>query len=365
MTDAAADGTTPTEGDGNVLTRTKDGATGRWRRWQDEHQWLRHVVDAWALLQRHHGSQYAAAITYFSFLALFPLLLLGVAVTGFVLSSHPELQQSLFDKIAEQVPGSFGTTLSDAVHTAIEKRTSVGIVGLVGVLLTGLGWIGNLREPIDAVWGVARAKKSFLGERLSNLLVLAGLGLGLLVSIGLTVVGTSVTGQIVRAVGLDGVPGTTVLLKVVGIGIAVVGDAVIFWWLLIRLPDADVEKKVALRGALLAAVGFELLKIVGSFTIAHTANSTTAGPFAGIVAILVWIQLVCRWMLFCCAWIATLNAARRMANSVPVVPVPVDEVHGEVVAGGPSPAAVGATLVGAGALAGALATWAVTRPHRG
>src|ERR1700710_1782131 len=134
-------------------------------------------------MTRNNGNQYAAAITYFSFLALFPLLLLGVAITGFVLHSHPALEQDFFANVTSKVPGEFGRTLKSSLHTAIEQRTGVGIVGLVGVLLTGLGWIANLRQAIDGVWGRAPAKRSFIGGRVANLLVLGGLGLGVVVSL--------------------------------------------------------------------------------------------------------------------------------------------------------------------------------------
>src|SRR5581483_8582993 len=103
-------------------------------------------------------------------------------------------------------------------------------------------------------------------------------------------------------------PGSTFVLKVLGIAIAVLGDMIIFWWLMVRLPGQDVPARVAVRGALLAAVGFEVLKVVGTYTIAHAAKSPTAGPFAGIIAVLVWIQLVARFMLFACGWTATLTA---------------------------------------------------------
>ena len=42
------------------------------------------------------------------------------------------------------------------------SRTGLGVVGLIGVLLTGLGWIGNLRSAIDGVWGREPAKVNFL-----------------------------------------------------------------------------------------------------------------------------------------------------------------------------------------------------------
>jgi membrane protein len=342
------------------VARLRARAGARWAALKERHAGLRHVVSAWALLTRNHGNEYAAAITYFSFLALFPLILLAASVTGFVLHSHPGLEQDFFARIAKAVPGSLGTTITEAVQKAIKSRQGVGIVGLVGVLLAGLGWINNLRGAIDGVWGRPPARVNFLKARIANLFVLAGLGLGIVVSLGLTVIGTSLTDQIVKALALDGVPGSHALLKVVGIAIAVIGDVVIFWWLLIRLPQIEMPQRIAVKGALLASVGFEVLKIVGTYTIAHTANSPTAGPFAGIIAVLIWIQLVARFMLFACAWTATLTAEHRAttvepdepAEAEPTVPGPGSAI---------TPATVGVTLVGVGAVAGAAATLTATR----
>ena len=331
----------------------------RWAELRERHAWLRHVVSAWELLQRNNGNLYAGAITYFSFLALFPLLLLAVSITGFVLHAHPATQQDLFNHLTAKVPGEFGKTLNSSLHTAIANRSGVGIVGLAGVLLTGLGWIGNLRSSIDAVWGRRPPKVNFVRAKIVNLLMLAGLGVGIVVSLGLTAAGTALTDQILRGVGLDGLPGAHVLLKVLGIVIAIAGDMIIFWWLLVRLPQMDVPGRIALRGTLLAAVGFEALKVVGTYTIAASAHSATAGPFAGIIAVLIWIQLVARFMLFSCAWTAVLTGESRDAEpSAEVAVFEADEREPAL-----SPAAVGVTLVGAGALAGAVATWAVTRPR--
>lgn len=344
----------------------RDRLAARWRGLQRDHRWLRNVVNAWQLLQRNNGNLYAGAITYFSFLALFPLLLLAVSVVGFALHSDPELQRTLFRHVADRFPGRLGSTLNTSIRTAIDHRSSVGIVGLAGVLFTGLGWIGNLRAAIDAVWGRGERKQSWPRAQVGNLLVLAGLGVASLLSLGLTAVGTSLTDQLLRALSLDDLPGSTVVLKLLGIALAVAGDMIIFWWVLVRLPAVDVPPRVAWRGALLAAVGFEILKVAGTYTIAHTAGSPTAGPFAGLVAVLVWIQLVARWLLFSCAWTATLTAEARIAAANQA---PVDEPAVMAEASRPeppvSPAAVGAGLVGAGAVVGAAATLAAIRPlHR-
>ena len=100
-----------------------------------------HAAQAWRVVKENNGGLYAGAITYFSFLALFPLILLAVAITGFVLHAHPAAQASLFDHISENVPGDFGKTLRSSIQTAIDARAGVGIVGLVGVLITReSGW---------------------------------------------------------------------------------------------------------------------------------------------------------------------------------------------------------------------------------
>ncbi|WP_375496936.1 YhjD/YihY/BrkB family envelope integrity protein [uncultured Jatrophihabitans sp.] len=350
------------EGGPNAVVKVKDGAVGRWAALQKRYVWLRHVVDAFGLLTRNNGNQYAAAITYFSFLALFPLLLLAASVTGYVLYNQPDLQRSLFSHITDAIPGTFGVQIKTAIQKTISHRGSVGLIGLVGVLLTGLGWIGNLRQALDAVWGRKPPKKNFVMSRVSNLLVLFGLGAGIVVSLALTVVGTSLTNQIVNTLGLDSLPGSTILLKVVGIAIAALADIVIFWWVLVKIPEQTVERSVAFKGALMASVGFEILKIVGTYTIAHASQSKTAGPFGPILAVLIWIQLVARFQLFCCAWIATVTAEGRTANSIPVIEPPAMAAHPAVDAPSVNPATVGATLVGAGAVAGAVGFWAATRP---
>jgi membrane protein len=345
------------------LTGSRAGAAARWAALKERYTWLRHIVSAWVLLQRNNGSQYAAAITYFSFLALFPLLLLAVSVAGFILHSDPALEQDFFAQLTDKVPGAFGKTLKESVQAAIDSRAGLGLVGLAGVLLTGLGWVGKVRTAIDAVWGRTARQVNFVKAKLANLVVLAGLGIGAVVSIGLTVVGTSLTDQILRGLGWADLPGAHLLLKIVGIAVAVAGDMVIFWWVLVGLPQIEVPVRIAVRGALLAALGFEVLKIVGTYTIAHTANSPTAGPFAGIIAVLIWMQLVARLVLFACAWTATLTHEHRVAltDRRPVAePAAVAVEQRDAI----SSAAVGAALLTAGALVGAVATWAVLRPHQ-
>ena len=339
----------------------KNGARSTWAALRQRWPWLSHGLRAWAQLKAKNGTQYAAAITYFSFLALFPLILLAVSVVGFVLNSDHHLQSELFTKISQQGPGAFGTQLKTSINSAIAARAGVGIVGLLGVLFAGLAWIGNLRQAIDAVWGRTPPKRNFILAKVANLLVLAGLGFGVVLSLGLTIVGTSLTQQIVTALGLDHVTGVTLLTKVLGIAVAGLGDLIIFGWIMVRLPEMTVRRGDAFRGVLLASVGFEVLKIVGTYTIAQSTHSSTLGPFASVLAVLIWIELVSRFLLFCVAWIAT--AVPPPPEAIAVRPR-VAVLAPRAAAAAYSPLSVAAALVGAGAAVGAGAVVWVQRQWR-
>lgn len=339
-------------------------ATARWQQLRGRHPGLDHLATSYRHYKARHGDHLAAAVTYFSFLALFPLILLGVSVVGFVLAAVPHLQTELFAHLTEQLPGSFGHTLKDAIAAAIRQRTAVGVVGLAGVALTGLGWIDNLRTGIDTVWGLPERKRSFLAKKAADAVVLAGLGVGVVLSLAITVGGTAASGWVLRQIGADRITGAGTLTSIVALLLAIAGSMLIFGWVMIRLPDVRVSRQTAWRSTLLAAVGFEVLKVVGTFYIARVTRSPAAAVIGPALGVLVWINLVSRYLLFCVAWAATAPDSERPPDPAdqPVAGPPVGAIShaggGPATDGHPpgglaSPAAVAAALLSAGAALGA------------
>lgn len=335
-----------------VFGRLKDGAVERWRAARRRHGWLDHLAAAYGHYQGRHGDQLAAAITYFSFLALFPLVLLGVSVTGFVLASSPDLQKKLLARVAAQAPGSFGDTLSHAINTAIHQRAAVGVIALVGLALTGLGWIDNLRTALDTLWRNDAQQPPFLKRKLADALVLVGLGLALVISLGITAGGTALGHHLLVWTGLDGVTGAGTATVVLALLLATGGNMLIYGWVLIRIPGAQVSRRTAFRASLLAAIGLEILKLIGTYYIARITRSPAYSVIGPAIGILVFLNLVARYSLFCAAWAATAPDAERVAEqaSQPVAGPPVSPSRA-----GFSPAAVATGLVTAGATAGAAA----------
>jgi membrane protein len=111
---------------------------------------IAHLIRATERFNDRMGNQFGAAITYFSFLSMIPILMVSFAAAGFVLAS-PTLLQDIFNKILTNVSDpTLATTLKSTINTAVQQRTTVGIVGLLIALYSGINWMGNLREAIRA-----------------------------------------------------------------------------------------------------------------------------------------------------------------------------------------------------------------------
>ncbi len=282
-----------------ALARVKGGfATVRAKR-----PFLDHLVQAASRYSADAGNQLAAAITYFSFLSLFPLLLLAVSVLGFVLHGDPHLQARVIQNIQSALPGQ----TKDVISGAVNSRRAVGLVGLFGLLYSGLGWVENLRTAIRTVWHQNVKAGNIVKTKLSDLVILVGLGLTLATSVVISGVGNAATSFVIGLLNIGNVPGVTVLTKIVTIAIAIGADVLIFLWLFIRLPKVQTPWRRVLKGALFASIGFEILKLVGAFYIARTTKNATAtyGALGVVIGALVWINTVSRFMLFAAVWTVT------------------------------------------------------------
>src|SRR3954465_13050048 len=200
--------------------------------------WFDHVMLAQGRYQDSKGDFYAAGITYFTIFALFPLLMVGFAIGGFVLANQPDLLAEIAERIKSSVSGDLGRQLVDLMDSAIESRTSVGIIGLATAAWAGLGWMANLREALSQMWGLLRQEPlGFLRTKLSDLVAMIGLLFAITVTIALTALGSSdLMRNVLEWLGLQDVPGVGVLLRVVSLLVSVLISWLLFTWAIARLP---------------------------------------------------------------------------------------------------------------------------------
>ncbi len=340
-----------------MFARAATGARGVLRRFRDRWPWLDHLVHAGGHYNRVQGDLLAAGVTYYVFLALFPVLLLAASVAGYVLSGNPLLEQRLAQGIEDAVPGDTGQRLAEQVDAAIDSRGVVGVLGLLGFLFIGLGAVDKLRVGMDVVWRGRPDPADFFRDRVRDLGALLGLGVAGGISVGLTTTATAASSRLLEWLGLDLVPGFFLLTAGIAILLALLGDTLVFLWLLKGVPDNPFGLRLLLPGAVFGAVGFELLKLVGNAYLTIIGDNVTAQTLGGIVGLIVWINVVARFAFYTASWTATIPAIERVR--APAEPAPGPEPDAPAAAGEPrsptSPVRLVLGLLGAGMVTGAVA----------
>lgn len=255
------------------------------------------------------GNRLAGAVTFFGFLALFPLLTvaLAIAVATFSDSRVDQLQED----IADQLPG-----LSDSLDlpSLVANAGTIGLISGVLLLISGLGWVETIRGSIREIWRLPEESGNIVLRKLWDCAVLFGLGLVSAVSLSASALATTLARRVADWLELGGVGW---LLSLVGFLIAVIADLVLFAYLLGPFPRITEQqgRRALLEGALIGAVGFELLKLLLSSYLGSVAGKSLYGAFGVPVALLLWINFVCRLLLFCAAWTALADPAAARART--------------------------------------------------
>jgi membrane protein len=287
--------------------------------------WFDHVMRAQERYRDSKGDFYAAGITYFTIFALFPLLMVGFSIGGFILASQPDLLAEIAQRIKSAVSGNAGQQLVDLMDSAIESRTSVGIIGLATAAWAGLAWMANLREALSQMWGLMRQElPGFVRTKLSDLIAILGLFVAIVVTIALTALGSSgVMKQVLEWLGLQNVPGVSFGLRLASLLVSIMISWLLFVWIIARLPRESVSLRSAARAGLLAAVAFEIFKQVASIYLRSVVTGPAGATFGPVLGLMVFAYITARLILFATAWAATSKENLVPAPAEPPAPAQI------------------------------------------
>lgn len=247
------------------------------------------------------GPQAAAAVSYFAMFSLFPLAIITVAVYGLFLGGE-EAREQVIDFVLDRVPldeaqGSRG--LRSALSAVTGNATAFGVVGIVGLVFSASGLMGAIRGALNAAWESSDPRPPLIGKLLDILLIL-GLGLVVALSLALTLasrLAVSVGDEVGQAFGPVGSALPRVLLALGQLTPVLVSFAV-FAFLYRVIPAADVRIGDVWPGALVGALGFELVKTGFSLYLENFANyGAVYGSLATVVAFLVFVFLAANIMV--------------------------------------------------------------------
>ncbi len=360
-----------------VVDKVKSGATTA----RERAPLVEHLLAMVQHFGKVDGSVLAGGVTYFAFLSFFPLLALAFATVGFVSGIVPAVRGTLTDALVQAFPGIVAQDCAADQTGCISLSTfenaagAASVIGVVGLLVVGLNWVSALRTSLADVFGIPpQERRNFVVGKVIDLGALIVLGLTLVVSVAVSGTVATLVPAVVGALGLDGIPGMSLLFGLLGLALGVASSTLLFV-VMFRLlaADADVDPRDRLNAALVAGVGFEALKLAAATLVSLTLGNPAFATLGVALVLLVWMNYFSRLVLYAACWAAaapqvhqeraergdgaTLEALPE-APLAGAVPVPA----GVGLAGEPAPDEVGAFVRGVGVGAAVIAAvWAAAR----
>jgi len=251
----------------------------------------RFIALVWRDYVADNGNLSAAAVSFFVFLSLMPMLLLAIAIGGFLLGSPGRAERIVLDSINAVSPGLVSKWGLDSVKAAVDEIVA-GRGIATGLGLAGLFWIGttvtaSLEQAVNVAWRLEQ--RGFVRRRLLALGMLFASYVLLVLSLVLTAAVSATRSMNIRVFGV--LPASWPWLWMLAAYIIPLLLSVGTFTLVYKvLPNTRVQWRVALAGGVFAGVGWELAKHVFSFYVSNFAYySAIYGSLAGIILLLVWI----------------------------------------------------------------------------
>jgi membrane protein len=258
----------------------------------------------------------AAAVAYYSFLAIPSLLLVAVGV--FSLVAGPDAIDTIIDRIGTVAPAEAVTLLEDSLRRTTEGGGGVAMVsvGAVLALWTATGAINAVMRALNTVYD-REEQRGFVKQRLVAVVMLAAVLAAFLLVFGLLVLGPQLSGWVGDAVGLEGT--IEWIWWSAQWPILIGGLLLAFAAVLFLGPDVDHPRwRFLTLGAVIAVLVW--LAASGAFAwyvASFGSYDKTWGSLAAVIIMLVWIWLSAVVLLFGAEVNAELERSRELRRGEP------------------------------------------------
>lgn len=237
-----------------------------------------------------HGiTDLAAALAYYSFLAI-PAVLL-VAVGLFSLFASPDAITTLIDKLGTVVPSQATQLIEDSLRRMNENKSGsivMVIVGFVLALWTTMGAMTAFMRAVNRAYDREEGR-GFVRQRLVAVQMVIAMGVAFLLVFGLLVLGPVMSGWIGDALNIEGVMGW--LWWIVQWPILLVGLLAVFATVLYLGPNVDHPRwRFITPGALFAVVVWLVASgLFAVYTSMFDSYNKTWGSLAAVIVMLTWL----------------------------------------------------------------------------
>lgn len=271
----------------NVLGAIEARIIAGRRRWRG----FDHLCRALLRYDEVLAGRLAAAIAYYGFFAVFALVLIGYSVLSLLLKVNLDLFTVVQGFLRENLPFL-------QVQAIVDSGRTVGVVGLLGLAFTGVGWVEAIRSSQRLIWRLNQ-QPGIVGLRQAvDLLVLVGI---------LLLLAGSVLAVAALESFLDWLADGRVsfLLAVVSWVLTVGVNMLLAAALLVAVPRLRMTVRRLVPPVLLVGAGITLLNTVGRSFVAFVQGNPAYALVVSAVGVLVYLYVFNQLLLFGAAWAAT------------------------------------------------------------
>ncbi|WP_406038145.1 YihY/virulence factor BrkB family protein [Micromonospora sp. NBC_00898] len=296
----------------NVIGRIEDSLGRRVDAVRRRSALFDHVWRAGTLYGDVLGGRLAAAIAYYGFFAVFALALVAYWIFGTILQDNAEVSKAAGDFLKENLP------FLDAQQIAQSSNT-VGVVGLVILVFTGIGWVEAIRSSQRLMYGFNQQPGNLVVRRLVDLGVLVAVFVLLGVSVAAVDALESLLRFLLRSTGSVG-------LTTISAVLSVLVNAVVATALLVAVPRLRMSRRRLRPVVLAVAVGITLVNTVGRYYVVRAERNPAYTVVATAVGLLLYLYLLNQLVLFGAALAATSRYGRvvDLADGGPAATVDVE-----------------------------------------
>jgi len=280
------------------------------------------LKQTWKEFGDDNAPRLAAALAYYIVFSIAPLLIVLTAIAGAVFDAATVRRE-----VYAQLQGMLGGEGARAAYEIMERANSskggvlATILGGVAILVGAGGVFVQLREALDAVWGVRPKKqpffRGFLKEHVFSLTLVVGAGFLLLVSL---LVNAAVA-ALVHSLH-DRLPGSDALWQAGYYVVSTLAAWGVFAAAFKVLPDVHVPWHDVTRGAFWTAVLFSVGQVLLGLYLGRGAFGNAYGAAGSFVVLLVWTYYSSQVLLFG----AELTQVLARRRGVRVEPKPGSEL---------------------------------------
>ncbi len=249
----------------------------------------------------------AASIAYATMFALAPLLIVLIAILGFILGTqngghgHHVAEEALLTQIQTHAGLQTANAVRDMVSSQFGKpRSSIAaqIVGWILFIFAASGLFAALQDALNTVWNVASTRagwKQTLRDRLASFGMILVIGFLLLVSFGANAISIFAVSHYLGAIP---VVGSAAVLEVVNTLLNIAVVTAIFAALFKILPDVAIRWSDVWSGAFATAILFVVGEALISVYISTAGIASVYGAAGALLVTLMWIYYSAMILLF-------------------------------------------------------------------